>query len=66
MVIKSNERQMSLLIGFDYQKFIIEVFFNDLIDYGWGISIFKKIRFYAFYIIMKRFPTVINFKRRIY
>ena len=31
-----------------------------------GYAFFKKIRFNVFYVIMKRVPTVTNFKRPIY
>ena len=45
---------------------MIEVVFNDFIDYEWLICIFDKIRFNAFYVIMKRVPIITNFKRPIY
>ena len=36
------------------RKPIIEVIFNDFIDWEWWICIFNKIGFNAFYVIMKR------------
>ena len=36
---------MCLLIGFCYRKLIIELLFNDSIDYEWWICIFKKVTF---------------------
>ena len=43
--------------------FLIEVLFNAFIDLKWGICIFNKIRFNAFYIIMKIVLIVTNFER---
>ena len=47
------------------RKLIIEVFFKDCIDEEWGICIFNKIRFNAFYVIMKRVPVVADSKQPI-
>ena len=37
-----------------------------IIDYEWRISIFNKIGFKFFYVIMKGVPIITNFKRLIY
>ena len=44
---------------------MIEVLFNEFIDYEWWIWIFNKVRLYVFYVIIKRVPIVTNFKRPI-
>ena len=47
------------------RKLIIEVLFNDLIYYEWGICISSKIKFNVSYVVTKRIPVVTNFKQPI-
>lgn len=44
------------------RKLLNKVLFNDFVNERMRMSIFKKVRLNAFYVIMKRYPVVANLK----
>lgn len=44
------------------RKLLNKVLFNDFVNERMRMSIFKKVRLNAFYVIMERYPVVANLK----